>query len=219
MNRRWRIRVLGCLAVALVSSAACSNESSPSSRPFPAGDSAAASKELDTRKPVVPADEDRPIVPGHLYIPGIAVNSTVLTLGTVVEPDPFLGGRDVTAFEVPPDLARAGWWSDGPRVGAPGMAVLLGHSQVGGGHAVFNRIGELTPGAVVLVDAESGAARLGFEVSTVVRGIAKNDETALQTVLAANAPTSDLALVTCSGPFSSSVSESADNTVVFARRS
>lgn len=219
MRRASRRRLVSCLAAALVVSAACASPQSPTSRPFPAGDSAAASRVLDTRTPTLPADVDRPIVPAHLYIPGIAVNSTVLTLGTVMEPDPFLGGREVTGFEVPPDLARAGWWSDGPRVGAPGMAVLLGHSQVGGGHAVFNRIGELTRGAAILVDAESGGVRLAFEVSTVVRGVAKNDGTALQKVLAANAPTSDLALVTCSGSFSSSVSESVDNTVVFARRS
>ncbi|GAA1460709.1 class F sortase [Williamsia maris] len=212
-----RQRAIVCLVALTTVLAGCS--SSPiRERPFPTGDTVAASKPLDTGVSAVPANRVQPVVPAHLYIPAIAVNSTILQLGTVVEPDPFLDNRQVTSFEVPPDLARAGWWSDGPRVGAPGMAVLLGHSQVGGGYAVFNRIGELTPGAELVVDDESGRIRLRFRVTSVVRNIPKNDSAALQKTLAANAPTSNLALVTCSGDFDSSASESVDNTVVFARR-
>ncbi len=159
----------------------------------------------------------RPLTPGHIVIPDIGVNASVVALGTTVAPAPFLGGRQVSSFEVPADLSTVGWWRDGVRLGRGGMAVLLGHSQVGGGYAVFNRIGELRPPDEIVVETSDGRQRATAVVTKVVTGIPKDDATALQTTLASNAPSSDLALITCSGPFDTGRSESEQNTAVFAR--
>ncbi|MGJ0117910.1 class F sortase [Williamsia sp. MIQD14] len=210
---RWALLVA---AVVVVVVGGCS-EDRPSTRPFPEGDRAAAARVANPEATVVDRATRSPTVPGHIYIDAIGVNATVMSLGTEMAPDPFLGGTQVASFVVPPDLVRVGWWSDGPRLGAPGMAVLLGHSQVGGGYAVFNRLSALRDGDSVTVENASGTRRVDLAVSRVVPGIAKNDQTALQTVLADNARTADLAMITCSGNFDSAVSESSENTAVFAR--
>ena len=214
-------RVLAAVSVPIavaIASAACSAQPAPSQRPYPIGDPAAASRPINPSASVVPRGTLRAIDPGQLVIPSIAVNSTVLDLGTTVAPDPFLAGRSVPTFEVPPDLSRVGWWRDGARVGGPGMAVILGHTQVGGRYAVFNRLGELTPGALIEIEDRARAIRIQFAVEKVVQGIPKSDPAALQNALSRGNSSADLALVTCSGQFETSVAESVENTVVFARR-
>lgn len=216
MTTAWTRTCLSVVIAALLFVGACTS-AEPSARPYPEGDRAAASRPPNPSATPVTSAAGVPIVPGHLYIPSIAVNASVLSLGTEMAPDPFLGGRQVASFVVPPDLARVGWWSDGPRLGGPGMAVLLGHSQVGGGYAVFNRLAELRPGDDVVVENADGTRRVSLEISRVVPGIAKDDDAALQTTLASNARSADIALITCSGRFDASVSESEENTAVFAR--
>ena len=71
--------------------------------------------------------------PAQLDIPSIGVTAAVAPVGTVMAPAPFLGGKMVPTFAVPPDGSSVGWWADGPLVGAPGMAIILGHNKVGGG--------------------------------------------------------------------------------------
>ena len=100
--------------------------------------------------------------PAELDIPSIGVAAVVAPVGTVMAPAPFLGGQMVPTFAVPPDGSSVGWWADGPLIGAPGMAILLGHTQVGGGYAVFNRLGELHPGDQVTVLDGTGSARADF---------------------------------------------------------
>ena len=95
--------------------------------------------------------------PAELDIPSIGVTAVVAPVATVMAPAPFLGGQMVPTFAVPPDGSSVGWWADGPLVDAPGMAILLGHTQVGGGYAVFNRLGELHPGDQVTVADGTGA--------------------------------------------------------------
>lgn len=53
----------------------------------------------------------------------------------------------VPNFAVPADASSVGWWADGPLFGTPGKVISLVCSQVGGGFAVFNRLGELRPGS------------------------------------------------------------------------
>ena len=134
-------------------------------------------------------------------------------------PAPFLGGQMVPTFAVPPDGSSVGWWADGPLIGAPGMAILLGHTQVGGGYAVFNRLGELHPGDQVTVSDGTGSARADFDITQVVRDVPKNDPEALRRVLSDNAEGAQLALITCGGDFDVSYRASADNVVAFAARS
>ena len=136
-------------------------------------------------------------------------------VGTVLAAAPFLGGQSVSTFGVPPDGSTVGWWSDGPMVGGPGMAILLGHTKVGGA-AVFNRLGDLRPGDLVSVQGAPGAATLDFRITHVVSGIPKSNPEALQRVLSDNTGTSQLALITCGGYFDQNVRASEENIVAFA---
>lgn len=155
--------------------------------------------------------------PAQLEIPSIGVTAAVAPVGTVMAPAPFLGGKMVPTFAVPPDGSTAGWWADGPLVGTPGMAIILGHNKIGG-YAVFNRLGELHPGDQVTLADGAGSARADFYITRVVPGVPKNDPDALRRVLSDNAETAQLALITCGGDFDPSYRASADNVVAFAAR-
>jgi LPXTG-site transpeptidase (sortase) family protein len=154
-----------------------------------------------------------PIVPGHLFVPAIGVNTTVKPKPTERAMDPFLD-KIVPSFGVPDDMYTTTWWASGPKPGARGMAVVLGHTQIGG-YGVFNKLGKLKPGQAV--GLTHGTTTLKFSVLSVHTGISKKDPTALQTVLANHPASARLALLTCSGNFNQGFRESAENTVVFAR--
>ncbi|MGV0746074.1 class F sortase [Mycolicibacterium sp. XJ870] len=158
-------------------------------------------------------------IPAQLNIPAIGVTAHVVPVGTVMAPAPFLGGQVVPTFAVPPDASSVGWWDGGPLVGAPGMAIMLGHTQVGGGYAVFNRLGELRSGDQVRVAGRPGGDGADFRIIRVVSGIPKKDPEALRRVLSDNAQGAQLALITCGGDFEASYRASADNIVAFAARS
>lgn len=213
----------GLLACALVVGIAttlvgCGDEHAAAVRPFPKGDPALVARPPSAQAQVQPPDIDAAIAPGQLFIPAIGVNSNVLSLPTEMQPDPFLGGREVPSFGVPPDMSQVAWWSDGPPIGGPGMAVVLGHSQVGGGYGVFNNLVTLKPGDEINIEDAAGATRVAFKVISIVPGISKKDGNALQQVLSGHPPDARLALITCGGLFDSSVSESEENVIVFAGR-
>lgn len=157
--------------------------------------------------------------PAQLDIPSIGVTAVVAPVGTVMAPAPFLDGKMVPTFAVPPDGATVGWWADGPLVGATGMAIMLGHNIVGGGYAVFNRLGELHPGDRVTFADATGSAQADFHITGVVPGVPKDDPEALRRLLSDNAQSAQLALITCGGDFDLSYRASADNVVAFAVRS
>lgn len=140
----------------------------------------------------------------------------MVSVATVMQPAPFLGGQTVSSFGVPPDGNSVGWWVDGPLVGSPAMAVMLGHTLVGNGYAVFNRLGELRPGDAVTVVGDAGAGHVDFRIVDVVAGIPKGDPVALQGALSSHSSRAQLALITCGGEFDRTSRSSADNIVAFA---
>jgi len=160
-----------------------------------------------------------PIVPTHLFIPALEVNTTVAAAPSRLAYDEFLG-RDVETFGAPPvsDMYTTTWWSANangdaaPRPGDPGMAVILGHTQIGG-YGVFNNLATLRPGQQVAVS--NGRVTLTFAVMTVKSGIPKSDAAALSQTLSDHAAAARLALITCSGHFNGRESE--ENTVAFLR--
>ncbi|OLP00134.1 hypothetical protein BVU76_22410 [Mycolicibacterium porcinum] len=160
--------------------------------------------------------ETTAFAPAELDIPSIGVKAAVVPVGTAMVSAPFLGGQMVPTFGVPPDGFSVGWWNAGPLVGAPGMAILLGHTQVGGGYAVFNRLGELRPGDQVNISGLSPDARARFRITRVVSGIPKNDPEALRRALSDNSQGSHLAMITCGGDFDVSYRASAENIIAFA---
>jgi len=141
--------------------------------------------------------------PSHLSIAAIGVDTALVRLG--LNPDGTL--------QVPSDFSVAGWYALGPSPGEPGAAVIAGHVDDKQGPAVFFRLGELDPGALVRVVLE-GHTDLLFRVYAV-REYAK---TAFPTSLVyAATPGPELRLVTCGGPFDAHTGHYLDNIVVFAR--
>ena len=121
--------------------------------------------------------------------------------------------RTVDSFGVPPDMYSTTWWSSGPQPGSGRLAVILGHTQIGG-YGVFNKLGSLRAGDTVQVSGRDGALR--FRVTTVRTGISKTDPYALRNALERHPDDSALALITCSGTFDTEYDQSTENTVVFA---
>jgi LPXTG-site transpeptidase (sortase) family protein len=155
----------------------------------------------------------KPIVPNHLFVPAISVNTKVIPKPTEMDNDPFLN-KVVPSFGVPDDMYTTTWWSSGPQPGSRGMAVVLGHTQIGG-YGVFNNLAKLKRGDPI--GLSHGHTTLKFAVIAVHTGISKKDPTALQTLLANHPKQARVALLTCSGYFNQSYRESAENTVVFAK--
>jgi Sortase domain len=157
---------------------------------------------------------DGPIVPTRLQIPAIDVDAAVESRGTVRYRNPFTG-QMVDGYGVPESMRTTSWWSDGPRPGSGQMAVVLGHSQVGGGYAVFNRLDRLRPGDDITL-RDSGGAVLHLRVlGEPLTGLDKSTS-ALADALNRHPPNADLALVTCGGEFDRQARASEDNDVVFA---
>jgi hypothetical protein len=156
---------------------------------------------------------DLSIIPTHLYVGAIHVDTSVDAKPTHRTVDPFLH-RTVESFGVPDDMYTTTWWSSGPAPGSPAMAVILGHTQVGG-YGVFNKLATLPVGARVTVTGDGQA--LHFAVAQVRTGISKTDPYALRDALAEHPSDAALALITCSGTFDPRYDQSTENTVAFAR--
>ena len=95
---------------------------------------------------------------------------------------------------------------------------MLGHNQVGGGYAVFNRLGDLHAGDQVTVVDATGGDRADFCITRVVPDTPKNDPEALRRELSGNAYDAQLALIACGSDFNPNHRASADNVVAFAAR-
>ncbi|SET62870.1 class F sortase [Geodermatophilus poikilotrophus] len=140
--------------------------------------------------------------PVRVRVPAIGVDSELLRLGT-----------DATGVLVPPDdVDRAGWFADGAVPGDVGPAVVAGHVDSVDGPAVFARLGELGPGAEVLVDREDGTTAR-FAVTGVERHPKRDFPT--ESVYGPT-PRAELHLVTCGGEFDRSTRSYEDNVVVTA---
>jgi LPXTG-site transpeptidase (sortase) family protein len=155
---------------------------------------------------------DLSITPTHLYVPAIHVDTTVAAKPTQRTKDPFVK-QVVASFGVPDDMYTTTWWSSGPKPGSGAMAVILGHTQVGG-YGVFNHLGSLHRGDTVMLTGSGEPLR--FAVVQVRTGISKTDPYALRKALAAHPADAALALITCSGTFDTNYDQSTENTVAFA---
>jgi hypothetical protein len=144
----------------------------------------------------------RPARPVRIKIPAIGVDAPVVPLG--LNPDRTL--------KVPSDFGDAGWWSDGPRPGERGPAVIVGHVDSYTGPAVFFRVGELGTGATIVVVRRDGT-RARFSVIGSER-YPKADFPTERVYGRTRAAT--LRLITCSGLFDRDSGHYLDNTVVYA---
>lgn len=143
--------------------------------------------------------------PTTITIPRIAVNASIMSLGT--NPD--------GTIQVPPlDQAQlAGWYEPGPSPGEVGNAVIVGHvDSAKMGPAVFFSLGALQPGDAITVAREDGRSAR-FTVESVMA----YPKTAFPTdqVYGPN-DRPGLRLVTCGGVFDQNARSYQDNVVVFA---
>lgn len=140
--------------------------------------------------------------PVRVAIRSIGVDSALESLG--------LGpGGELTP---PVDFDLAGWYDGGVVPGAVGPAIIAGHVDSVTAPAVFSRIGELAPGAEVLVTM-SDATVLTF----VVTGSAQSAKSNFPSdAVYSNVPAPELRLITCAGSFDSSIGHYTDNLIVFA---
>jgi sortase (surface protein transpeptidase) len=145
---------------------------------------------------------DAVAVPVRLRIPSIGVNTRLEQVG--LDPDGTIAA--------PHDYQTAAWYSQGPRPGQPGPAILLGHVDSKTGPAVFYGLATLKPGAEVLVDrADKSTVR--FQVSGRIQ-VAKTRFPADLVYAPTLAPA--LRLVTCGGKFDYKSGHYRDNVVVTA---
>jgi sortase (surface protein transpeptidase) len=158
--------------------------------------------------PAAPTSLEAPTLsrsrPLTLTIPSLEVDrSPLVELGK--EPDGTL--------EVPSDYDRAGWFAPGPAPGQFGPAVLAGHVDSKDGPAVFYRLAELRPGAIVdVARADGRTAR--FAVDKVER-YAK-DRFPTVAVYGDSTHRAELRLITCGGRFDARTGHYTDNVVAYA---
>jgi hypothetical protein len=141
-------------------------------------------------------------VPVHLDVPAIGISTGLQRLHLL---------RD-GSLEPPTRWGEAGWYAGGVRPGDDGPAVIAGHVDSTAGPAVFFRLRDLRPGALVTV-RERGGSELRFRVDRS-RSYPKDRFPSH----AVYGPTAlpELRLVTCTGEFDYAHHNYLDNLVVFA---
>lgn len=116
-------------------------------------------------------------------------------------------------LEVPEDFEVAGWWEAGPKPGALGAAVIVGHVDSHRGGAIFERLRVLEPKDHVEVLREDGSSVV-FEIDAL-RQYPKDSLPTNQ--IYGPTPGAELRLITCGGRFDRRTKSYEDNVVVFAR--
>ncbi len=151
--------------------------------------------------PPTPTTPSRVADPVRIEIPSIGVDAAI---------DPLEVKEDTLAG--PKRFSHAGWWRAGPEPGEPGAAVIAGHIDSYKGPAVFIRLHEVQPGALVVVHRADRSS-----VSFRAVGIERHRKSQLPTdrVFAeSNSPL--LRLITCGGEFDEQKKSYRDNVIVYA---
>jgi hypothetical protein len=139
----------------------------------------------------------------RIEIAKIGVRAQVIDIGT----------NDAGKLIPPNSFDVAGWWAGGTPVGDRGPAVVVGHVDDRVRPGVFSRLRELDPGDRIRFVGKDGEVHR-FEVVHSER-----HQKARFPTLKVYGPTREraLRLITCGGPFNSSVGHYRDNLIVFAR--
>ena len=167
------------------------------------GSSAATAPDTSTPAMTAPVPVASPV---SVSIPAIGVQSELLTLG--------LDADGALAVPAPgPDYDKAAWFDGSPRPGDVGPAVIEGHvDSAANGPSVFYSLGTLVAGDRIDVGRADGT--VATFVVDEVRVVPKDDFPTLDVYGNTDGP--ELRLITCGGPFDSSVGSYVDNVVVFA---
>ena len=140
--------------------------------------------------------------PDTISVPSVGVNSRLVPLGISA----------AGVLDVPKDYKLAGWWSSGPKPGADGAAIVVGHVDSKTGPAVFYKIKQTKVGDVINVHRADGST-----VAFVVDAVRQYSKQSLPTnVVYGPTPTPSIRLITCGGSFDPKAKSYRDNIVVFA---
>ena len=142
-----------------------------------------------------------PTAPVRIQVPSIGID------GSPLEALHVLGNG---TLEPPSKFGEAGWFAQGTRPGAVGPAVIAGHVDSATGPGIFLRLGEIKPGAKIMVTTKTGQ-RYRFTV-TDVRQYPKNKFPV--SAVYGPTPLATLRLITCSGDFDQQTRHYLDNLVV-----
>lgn len=111
-----------------------------------------------------------------------------------------------------PKFGRAGWYTEGPRPGQDGPAVVVAHVDSKTGPDVFARLKSLRKGAKIQVTDKQGKT---YEFVAVSKRQTDKDKLPTQAIWGpTNGPA--LRLITCGGSFDHSTGHYRENVTVFA---
>ncbi|MFD5520123.1 class F sortase [Streptomyces sp. NPDC127066] len=140
--------------------------------------------------------------PVRIRIPGIGVDRPLTDLH--VQSDGHLAA--------PEDPSQVGWWSDGPRPGEAGAAIVVGHVDSLTGPAAFYGISALHPGDSISID-RADHTHADFTVRAL-RQYAKDDFPDSEVYATTGPP--ELRLITCGGTYDPAAGGYRDNVVAYA---
>lgn len=190
----WRPALAGVLAVGAITTLGIATVSNTGTTPAATAPAAAA-----------PAVVVTP-VPTSIMIPTIGVDAK---LGTpvVLNPDGTLGVPPETMPQTP------AWWSQGPKPGDPGPAVIVAHVDGSGQLGLFHDLDHLSIGSQVMVGRADGST-ITFAI-TEIETVRKTDFPTQKFY----GPTADpeLRLASCLGKFDKTTGQYLDNILVWAK--
>lgn len=140
--------------------------------------------------------------PTVVRVPSLGISSPLVDLGVAAD----------GTVEVPRDYDLAGWFTQGPRPGERGPAVILGHVDSRSGPAVFATVDQLVAGDLVEVERADGSTAT-FRVDRLEQ--VPKDRFPSDAVYGP-VPGAALRLITCGGEFDAATGHYRDNVVVFA---
>lgn len=201
-HRRPPRRPVASAAVALGMALAAAGSYALAIRPQPRAD--ADIGVLPAARPTVSAPAPAPSAPPptRIRIARIALSDPLV--GLDVQQDGHLAA--------PQDPAQVGWWSEGPRPGDPGAAIVVGHVDSTTGPAAFYNISSLRPGDEITID-RTDHSRATFTVKALRQY--HKDAFPDSEVYTLTGPPS-LRLITCGGAYDPSRGGYRDNVVVYA---
>jgi sortase (surface protein transpeptidase) len=141
--------------------------------------------------------------PVWLTVPAIGVRAAVVNLGL---------NRNGT-LQVPTSTTVVGWYTNSPRPGAIGSAVIAGHVDSRAGPAVFFWLRTMRRGERIYVKRADGTLAV-FTVTSVRMYPKDKFPTA---AVYGPVPDAELRLITCGGTFDESLGSYLSNVVVYAR--
>lgn len=139
--------------------------------------------------------------PTTIAIPAIGVAARIVPVGLNAD----------RSMEVP-EFGLAGWYTEGPRPGQPGPAVVVAHVDSREGPDVFYRLRELRRGDAITIRRADGTSQRWVMASS--EQTPKDDLPIARIWNATNRPV--LRLVTCGGTFDPAIGHYADNVIVYA---